>query len=89
MNPSHPDPRKICLQVLRCELRHEEIHVVSDSIANSMTGHSHTIQAGYKVIAALDRQCVCDFERLLEQRRTRFVRGCEAKVYAVQKAPNL
>ena len=34
------------LLALRRELRHEEIHVVSDSIANSMANHSHSIQPG-------------------------------------------
>jgi len=41
-----PNPSKSSLPSLRRELRHEEIHVVSDSIANFMTGHSHTIQPG-------------------------------------------
>ena len=55
-NPSRqPNPRRIGLQPLRRKLRKEGIHVVPHSIANFMADHSHTIQPGYKVVAALDR----------------------------------
>jgi len=53
-NPSRqPNRRRIGLQALRRELRHEEIHVVADSIANVTADHSLTIQPGYKFVAAL------------------------------------
>jgi hypothetical protein len=53
-NPSRqPNRRRIGLQALRRELRHEEIHVVFDSIANVTADHPHPIQPGHKLIPAL------------------------------------
>jgi hypothetical protein len=41
--PRLPNPRRIGSQALRRELRKEEIHVVTDSIANFMADNPHTI----------------------------------------------